>query len=373
MIFDLNENTITAHGIIWEGDGMEFLRMLESAEKAYSSLTIRMHTYGGSVFDGNLMYNAIKDSPADIRIEIIGVAASMGAIIALSAKEVYMAENGFLMLHAPSGSSNGTVEDHLQTVKLLKSIEASFIARLREKTGQSMSYVKKWIQGDNWFDAGEALAEKLITGITDQEVEIAPIDPTNMSAREVYNRFAAVLLPKPKNESKSKTTMKTEIIDALNLTGVNAQSSDTAVINAVKQHFENQLNTLNQQLTAQKNKVKEFEEAAKAAREKEIDTFLKAALKQGKITAEKEDTYRKIAQTSGLDALIEIVGEMNPRQPVSGRIHGKNGLPNGIPANRADWDWDQWQKEDPRGLENLSKDNPEAYEELFNQKYQKQA
>lgn len=375
MIYRIQDNTLTAYGYIWEGDGMEFIHHLESLEKTGGQIKVRLHTYGGSVFDGNLIYNALRDSKADIRIEIIGIAASMGAIIALSRKEVYMAENGFLMIHAASGSTRGTAEDHLQTVKLLRSIEDNFIKKLMQKTGQDKKHVEKWLQGDNWINAQEALSSGLIAGVIEPEAEIGDLEPQNLGSQEVYNRFAAALIPRPpdtttNSNSKSKITMKRELINALGLKSVTGESSDTAIIDAVKAHYEEESNQLKADLNAAKTKLKELEDQGKAQADKAIKAILSEAKKSGKITATQEDTYQRIAEASGVEALKTVLASIPARQNLKGAVHGSTNAGTAS-ALRADWGFDKWQKEDPQGLEQMEAENPEEFKALLNQKYSK--
>lgn len=364
MIFSVKQNTITAYGIIWEGDGMAFLSYFTQLENQYSQIIIKLHTYGGSVFDGNLMYNALANSKADVEIHIVGIAASMGAVLSLSRTKVYMAENGFMMIHAPSGSTYGTAVEHESSAKMLRSIEGNFIEKLVAKTGQDAEYVKQWLVGDNWFDAKQALAEGLITGIIVPETQTETFDPQQLGTKETYNRFAALLLPENVN-TNSKIDMKKPIIEALGLQGVNEQSSDTAVIEAVKAHFEGKVTQLNNELAAEKTS---HQDTKKKLEEKEtgvITALVNAAKDARKITAEQVDTYMAIGKTSGVEALQTVFSNMQGVTPITSQVSGGKASPEA----RDNWDWEKWQKEDPKGLEALSTKEPEKFKELFNAKY----
>jgi ATP-dependent Clp endopeptidase proteolytic subunit ClpP len=367
MIFSVSQNTITAYGYIWDGNGMEFSERLAQLERDYTNIVVKLHTYGGSVFDGNIMFNALANSKADIEIQIIGIAASMGAVLALSRKKVSMVKNGFVMIHTASGYSSGTATDHENTAKLLRSIEANFVELLVSKTGKSENYVKKWLDGDNWFDAKEALKEGLISAIIDNEVEIDDLLPEQLGATEVYNRFAAVLLPE---NSLNSTNMKKPLIEALALQGVTEQSSDTAIIEAVQKHYEAKETKLQNELSAEKKKREDLEakieQEGKAALTAEID----AAKKAGKITADQAPTYEAIGNSSGIEALKTVLAAIPARKPITSQIPNAGGK-NTAPVGRDNWDWDKWQKEDPKGLEAMAKESPEEFTALYNQKYQK--
>lgn len=369
MIFTARQNTLTAYGTIWDGNGMEFVSLFNQMESQYDSIIIKLHTYGGSVFDGNLIKNAIENSKKTIELHIVGIAASMGAIISQSRNiKTYMVENGFMMIHAPSGYTQGTALDHRNTAKLLDSIEANFIKNLSAKISKPENYVKKWLTGDNWFDANEALKEGLITGIIEPETETIQneLNPTELGVQGMYYQFAALL----NENSNTNQNMKKPIIEALGLQNVNEQSSDTAVIEAVRKHYEAKENQYKTELEDEKKKRQNLEAAIAEQNKAAITVEIEAAKKAGKITADQVTTYEGIANASGIETLKTVLAAIPARQPIANMFPAGGGK-NTAPVGREDWDWDKWQKEDPRGFEALAKDEPETFQALYNQKFRK--
>jgi ATP-dependent Clp endopeptidase proteolytic subunit ClpP len=373
MIFRVQENTITAHGQIFEGNGMEFLALFAELESQYEQIEIKLHSYGGSVFDGNLMYNAIQNSKKDINLIILGIAASMAAIISQSRKDMKpkMVRNGFLMIHAPSGSTYGGALDHENNGKLLRSIETNCIQLLSTSLSKPKSYVSKWMVGDNWFDAEQALKEGLISEIIEPESDTmtANLNPQELGAQGMYYQFTALLTPKNELPINLDHTMKKPIIEALALTGVNEQSSDTAVIEAVKQHMEAKTSGLQGKLDAEIKKRETAEAALTAHSKTAIDAVIEAAKKDGKITAEQIPTYEGIATASGIEVLKTVLGAIPVRKSITGQMTGSGKSE--AATGRESWGFDKWQKEDPKGFEALAKDEPEAFKSLLNAKYQK--
>lgn len=370
MIFSVKENTITAYGQIWDGNGMEFVSTLAQVESKFKDITIKMHTYGGSVFDGNLMANALRDSKANIRFEIVGIAASMGFVISLYLKEVYMVSNGFIMSHAPSGHTAGTAQDHDNSAKLLRSIEKTFLKNLSEKTGKTEAYVKKWLVGDNWMDADEAEKEGLIKGVIEPESDTitASLNPQELGVQGMYYQFSALLNPKNELQINLKTDMKQPIIEALGLQGVTSESSDTAIIDAVRNHFEGQISKAQSEVLAAQAKMKIAEDALTAQKTVAIAAVIEAAKKAGKITQEQVATYEGIAEASGIEVLNTVLGAIPARQTITGQFTaGKTNAP----AGRENWDFDKWQKEDSKGFEALAKDEPETFKTILDAKYKK--
>jgi ATP-dependent Clp protease protease subunit len=374
MIFQVQQNTITASGQIFDGNGMEFLTLFAQLEKQYSQITVRWHSYGGSVFDGNLIYSTIQNSKKDVDIIIIGVAASMVAIISQSRKDKKpkMVRNGYMMIHAPSGSTNGNALDHENNAKLMRSMEGNFIKLLASSTGKPESYVSKWMTGDNWFDAEQAKKEGLISEIIEPESDTltANLNPQELGVEGMYYQFTALLNPKNESQINLDHTMKKPIIEALALVGVNEQSSDTAVIEAVNAKITAEKLELQGKLDAEIKKRETAEESLKAQGKAAITAVVEAAKKAGKITQDQVATYESIAEASGIDALNTVLGAIPARNPITSQIQNQGGA-NNAPVGRDDWDFDKWQKEDPKALEAMAGNEPEKFKELFNAKYKK--
>ncbi|AUX17153.1 Clp protease ClpP [Flavobacterium columnare] len=374
MIFQVQDNTIIAYGVIYDGNGMEFVSLFSQLEGKYSQITVKMHSYGGSGFYGNLIYNTIQNSKKDIDFIIIGIAASMAAIISQSRKDKKpkMVRNGFMMIHAPSGSTYGGALDHENNAKLLRSIENTLVQTLSSSLSKPKAYVAKWMVGDNWFDAEEALKEGLISEIIDAESETltASLNPKELGAEGMYYQFTALVNPE-NSKINLDTDMKKPLIEALGLQGVTAESSDTAIIDAVRKHYEGKTSKLETDLAEAKKKQKEAEDKLGEQGKAAITAVLEQAKKDGKITAEQTATYEAIGTTSGIEALNTVLAAIPARRPITSQISNAGGNAGNAPVGRETWDWDKWQKEDPKGFEALSKENPEAWTALYDQKYKK--
>lgn len=365
MILKTNENELYVLGTIWSGEGLWFVSELGRLERQYDNIVIKMHLYGGSVFDGNLMCNALESSKATISLEIIGLAASMGAIMALSVKEPEMVENGYIMLHAPKSGSYGEAKDHESAASLLRLMEKNFVKKITKKLQIPEAEAKKYLEKDTWLDADQALALGLISKIIPSKVEtILPIDePEQYGELEVYNLFSNLLLEPaaiglPENSQQIfNNNMKKLLIQALALTLVNETSSDTAVIEAVQAKFA--------ELKAEKDTA---ESALKENREAQINSLIDGA----NLEDSEKETYKKIGQTSGIEALaIVLKSKAKPAGEVAPNIGAiiQNGGSSAMQAGRADWDFKKWQESDPKGLEKMSETDPEKFKEMFNANY----
>ncbi|WP_271782218.1 Clp protease ClpP [Aquimarina algiphila] len=388
MIIKVEQHNIYIYGYIYDGDGIYFLREFSTIDGTYPEFEMFIHCYGGSVFDGNMILNTITTAKSNVNTNVIGVGASMGAILLQAGKKRRQVSNGFTMIHAATGGTYGTAQDHLNHANLLTEMEKQFIQTLVQKTGKKPKQVKQWLVGDNWFSAEQALANGLIDEIIDPLaiLDIDINDPQEMGSEEIYNRFAASLkiedkkrpsalkkeiIPPKQQQITTQInidTMKQDVIQALGLTGVNAQSSDTAVIGAIQQHVNAQSNDYKAKYEKEKTARENLETAVNAQRDAQITALLDKAEKVDKTitAAQRTEVYEPIGKNAGIKSLETVLAGLTPRVPIAAQV-SKGGV---TPvADQNGWNWDRYQKENPNALETMRKDNPDAFSALFKAKY----
>lgn len=373
------------YGTIWEYDGQAFIYYLNALESKYAEIIIRLHTYGGDVFAGNLICNAIERSNSKIKIIVDGLAASMGAVIILSATDVEIVNNGYVMIHAPHSGSYGNAKDHESSAKLLRLMEDNFIDKLMMRTGKTREEVALWLTADTWLGAQEAQDLGIVASVIPASVSTVypAFDPDDVGEAEVYNMYGALLtnLPTPAAsildkpqlpQSNFNDNMKQLLITAFALQGLNAQSSDTAVLDALQKKFSDteaagNLEKIGKE--AAEAKLKQYEDG----RVKSLIDGAEAALGK-KFSDDEKKTYETIGATSGVEALELVFKTVVPAKPAAPNIGAviQNGSGKGAAAaGRENWDFAQWQKEDPKGLEKMAAEDTEKFQALFNAKYQK--
>lgn len=100
--------------------------------------------------------------------------------------------------------------------------------------------------------------------------------------------------------------------------------------------------------------------------EAEATSLVDEALKAGKITADKRDSFLTLAKTN-LQVAKDTLAAIPARANLSGKV--TNSTPEGsIPAGRAGWSYLHWLKEDPDGLMALKASDPETFEAIRKKK-----
>jgi len=188
---------ILIYGDIYRYDGCvnasDFVKELKGLEKSCSKINVRINSNGGDVFEGIAIFNAIKNSPCDIDIYIDGMAASMGSVIAMAGRKVYMSRFARLMTHKPSGGAWGNADDLRRAADEIDDCEKILSDIYVSKTGMTSQKVSDDLLNgkDVYFNADQALKAGLIDGIYDGAKVEVPETMTDF--KEIWSMYRAQL------------------------------------------------------------------------------------------------------------------------------------------------------------------------------------
>lgn len=129
-------------------------------------ITIYLNTAGGAISDGFALCNIIEQSKTPIHIVTLGMAASMGAYIAMSApkgnRKCY--EFSTFLIHAGSIVLAGNTNDVESTIKYYTDMKKDIEAFIYRHTKISKELYKK-MQKEEWYLSSK---EALRLGIVDE-------------------------------------------------------------------------------------------------------------------------------------------------------------------------------------------------------------
>lgn len=126
-----------------------------------------LSTYGGCVYDGLSLYDAIKNSKTEVDITCFGKIMSMGIVLLLAAKTRKAYRNTTFMIHEGSAGAIGKVsdmEDSIDESKRLNDIYFGIIESETKIPKAKLDEIRKR-RKDWYFTAEEALEYGLITEI----------------------------------------------------------------------------------------------------------------------------------------------------------------------------------------------------------------
>ena len=375
LITSADECTILLYGEIGdtEVNAAEIKQEIMQAESAGKPIEIRINSFGGEVFTGIAIVQAINECKGDIRIFIDGIAASIASVIAMCGKPLEMGRYSRLMIHTVSTGCYGTQKDLIKCVEEMGKIDALLCDIIAHKCHKSSEEIRNlYFDGnDHWFTAEEAF--KL--GLVDNIFDTSPIqgEPTEENIYTITNRLHG-FTPKAdykafKNKlsavlSLDKKTDERDILNAINKLQKNNKNVDYSgmIKNALKKGWIDDAEKNVFQSLAKHDSATFIAryEALKKSDDAKIIELICDAERSGRIMPFEREVYKSIGEQMGGRSLEEVLS-IKPKPKRVNRFLSLNF------EDRAEWTLDDWRIFAPKDLA----ENPLLYKILMSNKGKK--
>jgi ATP-dependent Clp protease protease subunit len=127
-------------------------------------IDVYIQSPGGSVIAGLAIYDTMQLIKPDIRVTVVGMAASMGAVLCSGGTKGKRAAlpNARIMIHQGSAGFRGTPSDIEIQWKEVAGYKLRLTKILADNCGQSFEQVEKDIDRDFWMSAEESVKYGII-------------------------------------------------------------------------------------------------------------------------------------------------------------------------------------------------------------------
>jgi len=165
--FGTGEGQISGKSVIDQLDLMKGVDVLE----------VRISSQGGSLWQGLMIYNALKDFPARKIVYIDSYAMSVASWVAMVGDEIHIAENASFMYHEgrmdPGHSTEAELARHSATMKTLNEQIAGIYA---SRVGLPVEQILNEMKAETWLKAKDAIARKFATHLMPNRSIVASVD-----------------------------------------------------------------------------------------------------------------------------------------------------------------------------------------------------
>jgi ATP-dependent Clp protease, protease subunit len=137
------------------------------AENPDKDISLYINSPGGSVYDGLAIYDTMQFIKPEVSTLCTGFAASMGTFLLTAGQrgKRYALPNARIMIHQPSGGSQGTAADVEIQAKEVLYLRQRLNAITAERTGRSIEQISKDTDRDNFMSATDAKEYGLIDDV----------------------------------------------------------------------------------------------------------------------------------------------------------------------------------------------------------------
>lgn len=175
----------------WYGNGVTAQRFVDdlAALGDVKDITVRINSPGGEVFDGFAIYNALKNHPAQVHVQIDGLAASIASVIAMAGDLVTMGTGAMIMIHDPWSIALGDADDFRGAAEMLDQIKVGIIDAYAVRTGIDRDELSTMMDKETWLTVDEAIEKGFADERINEQRHETPAAAMSMPWQAVMAKF----------------------------------------------------------------------------------------------------------------------------------------------------------------------------------------
>lgn len=120
-------------------------------------VTVNLSSDGGDVFTASDIYTMLRAHKGHVTVNITGLAASAGSVIAMAGDTVNISPTGALMIHRAATVAQGNRDAMDQATKMLDQIDQTIIPAYEAKTGMKHDELLNLMVQETWITAKQAV------------------------------------------------------------------------------------------------------------------------------------------------------------------------------------------------------------------------
>lgn len=214
----------------WEGYSANDL-ISQLRDTKTSHVKVHLNSPGGDAFQGLAIFNCLKSLDAFVTVEVDGMAASAGSIIAMAGDEIVMSEGAMMMIHQPWTMTYGASSDLRQTADFLDKLGAALADIYANRAGGDPADWSELMDAETWFNGPEAVAAGLADGAKGANKRSASA-ANNLKSGLISNDTAKLVA---ELETINQAVKNDTAPNSPNPTNVDSQTLWESLLNKVKQ------------------------------------------------------------------------------------------------------------------------------------------
>lgn len=187
---DEDTNTITIFDVIgedfWTGGGFTAKAMAAALNDiGKNDVTVKINSPGGDVFEGLAIYNLLREHPAKVSVDVMGLAASAASFIAMAGDEINMHLGTFMMVHNAWGLVVGNRHDMRDAADTFDGFDGAITDIYEARTGLKRGDIEALMDKETWLGAADAVEKGFADSVDDTPSES---DAKNELPTEIHAR-----------------------------------------------------------------------------------------------------------------------------------------------------------------------------------------
>lgn len=191
-------NILGEIGDDWESSDTTFERVNRKLDMAAGAdVVVNINSFGGSMFEGVAIYNALRQYSGKVTTKIMGIAASAASLIALAGDDIYMAESSFLMIHNAWVFTYGNKDELRETANKLEQFDNAMADIYALRMDMKKDEIIKMMNEESYIGGTQAIEMGIATSLF-ENTELTLEEDGVIAAHKVDLLLAKQGLPRSK-------------------------------------------------------------------------------------------------------------------------------------------------------------------------------
>ncbi len=178
------------------------------------NVEVNVASNGGDVFSASEIYTMLRQSKANVTVNIQGLAASAASVIAMAGNKVNISPTAQLMIHQAASYGGGNKDDLAHEINVLDGIDKSIASAYESKTGMPQGDLLNMMAQETWIGAQEAVDKGFADEImfVDEKQAAFSNATANIVPKSAVNKLLNLLNKSEKTEkleNKAKNSQPT--------------------------------------------------------------------------------------------------------------------------------------------------------------------
>lgn len=175
----------------WTGEGVTAKRVRAALQSIGDKpVTVVINSPGGDFFEGLAIYNLLREHPQEVTVQVVGIAASAAADIAMAGDTIQIAKAGLMMVHNTQWFAAGDRHVMQQAADDMAKFDEVAAGLLADRAGVDVKQAHKWMDAETFFTGEQAVESGLADALLPRDTQR---NPANLIEKPAAYRLEALL------------------------------------------------------------------------------------------------------------------------------------------------------------------------------------
>lgn len=132
-------------------------------------VTVRINSPGGDFFEGQAIYNALRQHKGRVTAQVMGIAASAASVIAMAGDEIVMSKTSWLMIHNVWSVIIGDKNVLKSAIADMEKFDQVTADLYQARTGLSAKEITAMMDAESFLSGAEAVDKGFATRLDDRD------------------------------------------------------------------------------------------------------------------------------------------------------------------------------------------------------------